>query len=97
MEERWAMARWISTYIDENTERWKKEKDERKKDEKTKAEEWKKMNRLEKIRMIKEKQQENKMVIVDIRPAKLKTVDQAEQQSHPEDNPETREQMDFPR
>ena len=62
MEERWAMARWISGYIDENTDRWKKEKDTRRKDEKTRAEEWKKMNGLEKIRMIKEKQQENKMV-----------------------------------
>ena len=26
LEERWAMARWITHYIDENSERWKEER-----------------------------------------------------------------------
>ena len=55
LEERWAMTRWITNYIDENTERWKKEKLERKENEKRTAQEWAKMERLEKIRVIQEK------------------------------------------
>ena len=54
LEERWAMARWITEYIDKNSERWKTEKEQRKRDEKETAEEWKKMKRLEKIRVLKE-------------------------------------------
>ena len=34
MEEEWAMARWISNYIDENSDRWKREKSSRKDDDK---------------------------------------------------------------
>ena len=55
-EERWAMARWIATYIEENTDRWKTEKNKRQEDEKTSAEKWPKMERFENIRLIKEKQ-----------------------------------------
>ena len=55
LEERWAMARWISKYIDENTEKWKREKINRQEDDKKRAEEWRKMERLEKFRVLTEK------------------------------------------
>ena len=71
LEERWAMARWVSTYIDENSDRWKKEKYARAMDEKSRAEDWNKMQRLEKIRIIKEKMTDNKTVTVNIRPSKI--------------------------
>ena len=54
LEERWAMTRWISEYIDQNTERWKTEKQQRMKTEAERAEDWKKMKRFEKIEMLKE-------------------------------------------
>ena len=52
--------RWITRYIDENNERWKKEKKQRESNEKETAEQWKKMNRLEKIKLLKEKISEDK-------------------------------------
>ena len=47
LEERWDMTRWISEYIDQNTERWKTEKQQRMKTEAERAEDWKKMKRRE--------------------------------------------------
>ena len=71
LKERWEMARWIASYIDENSDRWKREKESRDLDEKRKAEEWKKMERLDKVRIIKEKMKENKTVTLKIIPSKL--------------------------
>ena len=88
LEERWAMARWISQYIDENSEKWKVEKQERQENEKKVAEEWKKLERFEKIRILRERMEENKTVKVEIKPAKLLQsakegqADQAEHQSN---------------
>ena len=28
LEERWAMAKWVTSYIDENTDKWEREKKE---------------------------------------------------------------------
>ena len=55
---------------------------ERKGNEKQRAEEWKKMNRFDKIRLIREKMEENKTVAMSIKPATLPEPvkrDQAEQ------------------
>ena len=46
MEERWAIAKWLTKYIDENTDRWKKEKKEREENEKKWIEDWAKMTRF---------------------------------------------------
>ena len=73
LEERWAMARWIASYIDENSDRWKKEQEERQKDERKRAEDWLKMNRFEKIKIIRERMEENTVVEMKIRPAVLPT------------------------
>ena len=51
LEERWAMIRWITRYIDENSERWSKEKLERQKNEVKLAEDWNRMTRFDKIRV----------------------------------------------
>ena len=80
LEERWAMARWIVGYIDENSDRWKKEQKDRQMNMQQTAEEWKRMERFEKIRVIKERKDENRVVKVSIRPAKLQRKFRAEHQ-----------------
>ena len=62
MKERWAMAKWLTKYIDKNTDRWKKEKQEREESEKKWIEDWAKMTRFEKIRKIKEREKEKSSV-----------------------------------
>ena len=52
------MARWVTNYIDENQDRWEKEKKARETDARRKAEDWHKMQRFEKIRMLKETYEE---------------------------------------
>jgi hypothetical protein len=71
LEERWAISRLITGYIDVNTDRWKQEQKVRKENQKQTAEEWKKMERFDKIRTIKEKLEENTAVKISLRPAKL--------------------------
>ena len=46
LEERWAMAKWVAGYIDQNSERWKAEKQQRALSEKEQADAWKKMKDL---------------------------------------------------
>ena len=90
LQERWAMARWATQYLDENSEKWEREKEERKKTEKERADEWHRMNRFEKIRILKEKQEENKKVTVQIRRSKLQQpqdVSQAEPEHRPGECP----------
>ena len=82
LEERWAMARWIVGYIDENTDRWKMEQKVRLENKQQTAEEWKKMERFEKIRLIKEKQEENSTVHILIRTAKLNQMPRKVQAKH---------------
>ena len=66
LENRWEMARWITSYISENEERWTREKFEREKSEKKWISEWAKMTRLEKIRRIKEKEFEKETNLTKI-------------------------------
>ena len=67
------MARWIASYIDENSDRWKKEQEERQKVEKKQTEDWLRMNRFVKIKIIRERMEENTVVEMKIRPAVLPT------------------------
>ena len=60
LEERWAMARWLTAYIDQNHEKWTREALENQKTENQRAAEWHRMERFEKIRIIREKQEENR-------------------------------------
>ena len=71
LEERWAMIRWLTAYLDQNQERWNQERIERDKNEKQRAADWHKMRRFEKIRVIKEKQEENRKVTLTMKPSKL--------------------------
>ena len=58
LESRWEMARWITEYISENEETWRKEKIEREKNHQTWMMSWAKKSRFEKIKEIKENQKE---------------------------------------
>ena len=71
------MTRWITGYIDENSKRWRKEKQERQENEVKLAEDWKRMNRFDRIRVIKDTREENRTVNIKLRTPKLH---QAEQQ-----------------
>ena len=71
------MTRWITGYIDENSKRWRKEKQERQENEVKLAEDCKRMNRFDRIRVIKETREENRTVNIKLRTPKLP---QAEQQ-----------------
>ena len=52
------MARWLTKYIDENQDRWKEEREERQKNETKRIADWQKMARFEKIRLLKQEQEE---------------------------------------
>ena len=60
IQERWALMRWITTFIDENSERWDKERAERLEKERQELNDWEKKNRFEKIRMLKQKLKDKK-------------------------------------
>jgi hypothetical protein len=54
LEEMWAMMRWITSYIDENEEKWARDKKERQETQIKWQEDCARMARHEKIRKIKE-------------------------------------------
>ena len=91
LEERWSMVRWITEYIDTNTQRWEEERKSRVETEKESAERWKKMERLEKIRIIREKNaimQNEKSLTVTLRPPTLLNhADQGTEADHTEADP----------
>ena len=60
LESRWEMARWITNYISENEETWRKEKLEREKNHQNWLMSWAKKSRFDKIREIREKSEEPK-------------------------------------
>ena len=76
------MARWLTAYIDQNHEKWTREALENQKTENQRAAEWHRMERFEKIRIIREKQEENRQATVKIKPAVL-TLSDADQQTNP--------------
>ena len=55
LEERWEMAKWISSYISENEEKWRVEKREREENSRKWLEDWSRLERFEKIRKIRER------------------------------------------
>ena len=73
LEEWWAMTRWVTKYVDENSERWALEKKDREESSKKWLEDWAKKSRFDKIRAIKEAAlEENKpRIVTRIRPQKL--------------------------
>jgi hypothetical protein len=82
IEERWKMMKWLTKYIDENTDKWAKQKKEKEENEKKWLEDWARMTRLEKIRTIREKQPNLITLNVTVMPEKLKpTTTQPENQS----------------
>ena len=60
LTEKWVLYRWITEYIDENNERWDRERTDRKETEEKRIAEWEKKNRFEKIRELKRKLREKK-------------------------------------
>ena len=55
MEEKWQMMKWMTQYIEQNTERWRKEEKIRRIAREEKISAWNRSSRMEKIRKIKEK------------------------------------------
>ena len=55
VKERWAMMRWVTEFIEENSERWEKERNIRLEKERKELLDWEKSSRFEKIKKLKEK------------------------------------------
>ena len=55
IEEKRALLRWTTEYIEKNSERWEKEALVREQEQKRKLQEWEKKSRFEKIHFLKEK------------------------------------------
>ena len=64
LQEKWAMYRWITEYIDENSALWEQERKDRQEQENKRIAEWEKKNRFEKIKELRrisaEKIEQNK-------------------------------------
>jgi hypothetical protein len=62
---RWEMMRWVTKYIDENSEKWEREKEKRDQNNQQRLQEWARLSRFEKIPQIKEKQaiKGNKLIV----------------------------------
>ena len=74
LQRRWAMYRWLTEYIDENSEKWEEQWMIREQEKHEEMERWEKLTRMEKIAKLKlkwakkrdekpEKEPENKIVI----------------------------------
>ena len=74
LEERWAMMKWITSYIDRNEEKWARGKKERKENQTKWQEDWARMARHEKIWKIREKaglNMNNNNLKITLNPPKL--------------------------
>ena len=60
IQEKWALMRWVTAFIEENSETWEKERKERIKKERKEIYEWERKNRLEKIKELKRKWEDKK-------------------------------------
>ena len=70
---RWEMMRWVTNYIDENTENWEIEKEKRDKNNKQRLQDWAKLSRFDKINQIKEKQAiKSTKLTVTLKPTAIK-------------------------
>ena len=57
LEKKWEMLRWITTFIDENQEKWLKEGRERMDKREQELGEWDRTSRFNKIKFLKKKHQ----------------------------------------
>ena len=65
--------RWVTNYIDENTEKWEIEKEKRDKNNKQRLQDWAKLSRFDKINQIKEKQAiKSTKLTVTLKPTAIK-------------------------
>ena len=70
---RWEMMRWVTNYIDENTEKWEIEKEKRDRNNKQRLQDWAKLSRFDKINQIKEKQAiKSTKLTVTLKPTAIK-------------------------
>ena len=60
LKEKWSMLRWITGFIAENNDTWEKEKKIRIEEEKKTLKQWEKLSRLEKVRILKEKEKKER-------------------------------------
>ena len=60
MEEKWRIVRWLTTYIEENQERWDIQKRERDEEFRRRISEWDMSERFRKIEMIRKREIEEK-------------------------------------
>ena len=72
LEERWEMMKWLTRYIDENTDKWAIQKKEKEENEKKWLQDWARMTRLEKIQTIRDKQPNQQTLNVRLLPEKFK-------------------------
>ena len=85
------MIRWITSYIDQNSEKWKKEEKQRVKTELERAEDWKKLKRFEKIEILREKARESNRepLQITIKPSKLTNMLCNQAEPHHGQDPQT--------
>ena len=60
MEEKWKIVRWLTSYIEENQERWEAQRREREDEYRRKINEWDKSERFRKIEIIRRTEREEK-------------------------------------
>ena len=65
LEERWEMMKWLTKYIDENTDKWNKQKKEIEENEKKWLQDWARMTIMEKIQTIRIKGNKQSSFICD--------------------------------
>ena len=79
MQKRWEMMKWVIPYIDENMDRWEKERLERDRNSREKMMDWKRKSRHEKIREFRETNtMNNYKPKIELSKPTLTTTDQAE-------------------
>ena len=66
------MMKWLTQYIDENTDKWTRQKKEREENEKKWLQDWARMTRMEKIQTIREKETNQQTLNVTVLPEKFK-------------------------
>ena len=55
LEKRWEMMKWVTQYIDENSDKWEREKMDRQTNVQNWLQDWARMTRLEKIKRKRDK------------------------------------------
>ena len=85
LEKRWEMAKWVTSYIKENEERWAKDKLDREKNQKKWLDDWARKSRFEKIREIRERDAEKKHnmnITFEMKPGRLCSIPPKPEDDH---------------